>query len=65
MWGIISFLGSLGIGIYIDTIIKSLNSVDKSLIFWHLIFLFGGMIFLVPGIFLVGVGVRGWNKRND
>ncbi len=36
------FLGSLGIGIYIDTIIKSLNGVDKSLIFWHLIFLFVG-----------------------
>jgi len=56
-----AIIGSIGlffVGAYVKTVVESLGQADKSLIFWHLIFLFIGLGLLGLAIVLVFAGVK-------
>lgn len=63
--GVLLFLvGITSIGFYIYSVIDVLNKADRSIIFWHLIFVSMGITLVVLGIYFIWLGYTSSKKKN-
>jgi len=60
--GILCLAGLASIGIYVYAVIQALDTADRSVIYWYLVFVFTGLTLIGIGIYFIIIGYRA--KKN-